>query len=154
VSLFGLEEATKVFIYGQACDMRIGFDGLVQDQMPLDPRLGYLFFSVNRTRIKILHWNNDGLALFHKRLERGTFKRQIVLGRKNYLFAGSHEGAQRSAMFYTFFGNCKINNINPEKWLEYIITNISELKVSQLHELFPQNLTNEKLDQIIRLQDM
>jgi transposase len=80
VSLFGLEEATKVFIYGQACDMRKGFDGLyglVQDQMQLDPRLGYLFVFVsgNRTRIKILHWNNDGLALFHKRLERGTFKR-------------------------------------------------------------------------------
>jgi transposase len=80
--------------------------------------------------------------------------RPIALGRKNYLFAGSHEGAQRSAMFYTFFGNCKMNNINPEKWLEYVITNIAELKVSQLHELFPQNLTNEKLDQIIRLQDM
>lgn len=28
----------------------------------------------HRTRIKVLHWNNDGLALFHKRLERGTFK--------------------------------------------------------------------------------
>jgi transposase len=31
--------------------------------------------NAQRTRIKILHWNNDGLALFHKRLERGTFKR-------------------------------------------------------------------------------
>jgi transposase len=34
-----------------------------------------------RTVIKILHWNQDGLAVFYKRLERGTFKRPSV--RKN-----------------------------------------------------------------------
>ena len=80
MSLFGLEEATKVFLYAQPTDMRKGFDGLyglVLNHMELDPRCGYLFVFMNRhrTRIKVLHWNNDGLALFHKRLERGTFKR-------------------------------------------------------------------------------
>lgn len=80
MSLFGLDEAQKVFIYGQPTDMRKGFDGLyglVLDQMELDPKLGYLFVFLNlqRTRIKILHWNTDGLAIFHKRLEKGTFRR-------------------------------------------------------------------------------
>jgi len=80
VSGFGFEEAPKIFIYSQACDMRKGFDGLyglVQNQMELDPKLGYLFVFLNsqRTRIKVLHWNTDGLAIFHKRLEKGTFKR-------------------------------------------------------------------------------
>jgi transposase len=80
MSLFGLEEATKVFLYAQPTDMRKGFDGLyglVLDNMELDPRCGYLFVFMNlqRTRIKVLHWNNDGLAIFHKRLERGTFRR-------------------------------------------------------------------------------
>ena len=80
MSMFGLEEATKVFLYAKPTDMRKGFDGLyglVLDQMELDPRLGYLFVFMNkqRTRIKVLHWNNDGLAIFHKRLERGTFRR-------------------------------------------------------------------------------
>lgn len=80
MSLFGLEEATKVFLYAQPTDMRKGFDGLyglVLEYLELDPRCGYLFVFLNsqRTRIKVLHWNNDGLALFHKRLERGTFKR-------------------------------------------------------------------------------
>ncbi len=32
---------------------------------------------------------------------------------KNYLFAGSHEGAQRAAIMYSFLGTCKINNIEP-----------------------------------------
>ena len=80
MSLFGLEEASKVFLYGRSTDMRKGFDGLyglVVEQMELDPRLGYLFvfFNLDRTRIKVLHWNRDGLAIFHKRLERGSFKR-------------------------------------------------------------------------------
>lgn len=80
MSLFGLDEASKVFLYAQPTDMRKGFDGLyglVLDHMELEPRCGYLFVFMNRhrTRIKVLHWNNDGLALFHKRLERGTFKR-------------------------------------------------------------------------------
>jgi len=80
MSLFGLEEAPKVFLYGKPADMRKGFDGLyglVLEHMEIDPRVGYLFvfFNLQRTRIKVLHWNEDGLAIFHKRLERGTFKR-------------------------------------------------------------------------------
>jgi transposase len=80
MSLFGLEEASKVFLYAQPTDMRKWFDGLcglVFDHMELDPMLGYLFVFMNRqrTRVKVLHWNHDGLALFHKRLEKGTFKR-------------------------------------------------------------------------------
>jgi transposase len=80
MSLFGFDQAPKVFLYAKPTDMRKGFDGLyglVLNQMEIDPLLGYLFVFMNaqRTRIKILHWNNDGLALFHKRLEKGTFKR-------------------------------------------------------------------------------
>jgi len=80
MSLFGFDEATKVFLYTQEADMRKGFDGLyglVQNVMEMDPRLGYLFVFINKqgTRIKILHWQKDGLAIFHKRLERGTFRR-------------------------------------------------------------------------------
>ena len=80
MSLFGFEEAPKVFLYAKPTDMRKGFDGLyglVLNEMELDPRLGYLFVFMNKNRnlIKILHWNRDGLALFYKRLEKGTFKR-------------------------------------------------------------------------------
>ena len=80
MSLFGFEEAPKVFLYAKPTDMRKGFDGLcglVLNEMELDARLGYLFVFMNKNRnlIKILHWNRDGLALFYKRLEKGTFKR-------------------------------------------------------------------------------
>ncbi len=80
MSLFGFEEASKVFIYARPTDMRKGFDGLcglVVNHMELDPRQGYMFVFMNRQRtlIKVLLWDRDGLALFYKRLEKGSFKR-------------------------------------------------------------------------------
>ena len=38
--------------------------------------------------------------------------RPVTIGRKNYMFAGSHEAAQRSAMLYSLLGTCKANGIN------------------------------------------
>ena len=66
--------------------------------------------------------------------------RPIALGRKNYLFAGSERGAQRAAMFYSFFGTCKKNGVNPYEWLKKILEVIPEYKVNRLAELLPQNL--------------
>ena len=66
--------------------------------------------------------------------------RPVAIGRKNYLFAGSHQGAKRSAMFYTFFANCKLNNVNPEKWLNKVLNVIADHPCNKLHELFPGTL--------------
>jgi hypothetical protein len=65
--------------------------------------------------------------------------RPMVIGRKNYLFAGSHNGADRAAMFYSFFGTCKLHNINPYQWLKQVLNVVAEYKVSKLSELLPQN---------------
>lgn len=78
--MFGLDRSLKVFLYGNPCDMRKGFDGLyglVQNGMQMNPLCGYLFvfISADRNKMEILHWEPDGLTLYYKRLERGTFKR-------------------------------------------------------------------------------
>jgi len=66
--------------------------------------------------------------------------RPIALGRKNYLFAGSARGAERAAMFYSFFGTCKKNDVNPFEWLKKVLEVIPTYKVSKLSDLLPQNL--------------
>jgi transposase len=66
--------------------------------------------------------------------------RPVALGRKNYLFAGSHEGAQRTAMFYTFFATCKLNDVNPEKWLNKVLDVIADCPYNKLQDLFPGTL--------------
>jgi transposase len=69
----------KVFICTEPTDMRRSFDGLsgmVQSVLKADPLSGHLFLFRNRARdsIKILYWDRDGLALWYKRLEQGTFQ--------------------------------------------------------------------------------
>lgn len=65
--------------------------------------------------------------------------RPTVLGRKNYLFSGSHESAQRSAMIYSFLGSCKMNNVNPKEWLADVLLRLPDTKQSELIDLLPCN---------------
>ena len=81
----------------------------------------------------------DGNLMMDNNLIENSI-RPNALGRKNYLFAGSHEGAQRSAMFYSFFGTCKMHGVNPQKWMTKVLEIIADYKVSKLYELFPQNM--------------
>lgn len=63
--------------------------------------------------------------------------RPVALGRKNYLFAGSHEGAERAAMIYSFLGTCQAYGINPWEWLKHTLENIRQTDASQIHTLLP-----------------
>ncbi|THH37626.1 transposase domain-containing protein, partial [Neolewinella litorea] len=63
--------------------------------------------------------------------------RPLALGRKNYLFAGSHEGARRAAMLYSFFASCQRLEVNPRAWLREILERIPDHPVNRLDELLP-----------------
>ena len=65
--------------------------------------------------------------------------RPLAIGRKNYLFAGSHAGAVRIAMMYSLFATCKANNVNPYEWLKATLEKIPSTKISNLSALLPQN---------------
>ena len=53
--------------------------------------------------------------------------RPCCIGRKNYLFAGSHQAAQRAAMIYSFFAICKIHEVNPFEWLKHTLLHIATI---------------------------
>lgn len=65
--------------------------------------------------------------------------RPLAIGRKNYLFAGSHNGAKRAAMMYSFFATCKLNKVNPFDWLNHTLSVIPDHKANRLDELLPHN---------------
>jgi transposase len=74
-----LSSQTRIFIALGATDMRKGFDGLcslVLEHMKMDPLCGalYLFINKRRDRMKVLYWDGDGLAIWYRRLEQGTFR--------------------------------------------------------------------------------
>lgn len=81
---------------------------------------------------------NDGKYEIDNNLIENAI-RPLALGRKNYLFAGSHKAAQRIAMFYSFFATCKINGIEPLAWLTDVLNRIPDHKANKLSELLPQN---------------
>lgn len=63
--------------------MRKGFDGLqglVANVLGADPLSGHLFLCVNRRRdkLKVLYWDGDGLAIWYRRLEQGTFQMPTI----------------------------------------------------------------------------
>ena len=77
--MIGLIQGVQIHVCTQPTDMRRGFDGLsgmVTALLEQDPLSGHLFVFRNRNRdkLKILYWDNDGLAIWYKRLEQGTFQ--------------------------------------------------------------------------------
>ncbi len=87
----------------------------------------------------LMNYLKDGSLEIDNNLAENAI-RPIALGRKNYLFAGSARGAERAAMFYSFFGTCKKNDVNPFDWLKKVLEVIPQHKVNKLHELLPQNM--------------
>lgn len=74
-----LSASVPYYFYNQAVDMRKGFDslsGLVQQHMQLNVLNGGIFIFINKKRnqVKLLLWEGDGLSLYYKRLERGTYE--------------------------------------------------------------------------------
>jgi hypothetical protein len=96
---------------------------------------------------KALHYAKTQLPLLAAYLDDGRLEidnnlienaiRPLALGRKNYLFAGSHQAAERAAMMYSFFASCKVNHINPWEWLRDVLQRIGSHPVKRLEELLP-----------------
>lgn len=112
--------------------------------LPKSPIGKAFMYSINLWDSLQNYLYNGELLIDNNPIENAI--RPNALGRKNYLFAGSHEAAQRTAMFYTFMGTCKLNNVDPMRWLAEVLHRIPNQKVNKLYELFPQNLELPAID--------
>ena len=70
--------------------------------------------------------------------------RPVAVGRKAYLFAGSHEAAQRAAMVYSFLAICKKHEVDPFQWLRHTLENINTTKYKEVRSLYPQNFKSRR----------
>ena len=67
--------------------------------------------------------------------------RAIALGRKNWLFAGSDGGGETAAAIYTITETAKLNGINPQVYLRYVLAQIQDHNSKKIADLLPWNLT-------------
>ncbi len=63
--------------------------------------------------------------------------RPVALGRKNYLFAGSHQGAVNAAIVYSLLATCKIRNVEPYQWLKNVLEIVPDYPANQIEKLLP-----------------
>lgn len=92
------------------------------------------YYQAQWNKLKVVY--EDGRLEVDNNLVENKI-RPLALGRKNYLFAGSHEGAKWIAMMLSFFGSCKQQGVNPSEWMEDTLNKISEHPINRIEELLP-----------------
>ena len=78
-----------------------------------------------------------------------------MLGRRNYLFAGSDAGGETAARLYSLIGTCRLNDIDPHLYLRYVLERIAEHPINRIDELLPwrvEGLLPSVLSQAARLE--
>jgi len=101
-------------------------------------------YSLNRWE-SLCRYTQDGrLEIDNNSAERSV--RGIGVGRKNYLFFGSDSGGERAAIIYALIETCKLNHLDPQRYLQYVLERIADHPINRIAELLPWNV-KVKLDQ-------
>jgi transposase len=103
--------------------------------IPKSPIGKAIAYSLQRWDKLIIYTTDGSLNIDNNPVENAI--RPVAIGRKNYLFAGSHDAAQRSAMLYSLLGTCKLHGLNPFEWLKDTLQKINDHPINRIHELLP-----------------
>jgi transposase len=94
--------------------------------------------------VALTRYRDDGrIEIDNNSAERSI--RPLVLGRRNYLFAGSDAGGERAANIYTLIATARLNDIDPYGYLRHVLERIAEHPINRIDDLLPWNIA-AKLD--------
>lgn len=112
----------------------------LQQQLPqVTPRTPIhkaIMYLLNR-RKELGEYTSDGMLQIDNNFTEQQI-RPVTLGRKNHLFAGSHRGGQRAAIIYSLLGSCRLQGIDPARWLDDVLRRLPVHPEDKLGELLPQ----------------
>lgn len=108
--------------------------------LPRSPWGKAVSYALTRWPKLTAYLDNGRLEIDNNLVENAI--RPIALGRKNYLFAGSHDAAQRAAVVYSLLATCKKHDVNPELWLADVLTRIPTHPANAVAELLPHHWKN------------
>lgn len=105
-------------------------------QLPSDPIRKAIEYSLARWSKLTVYARTHHLDPDNNKVENTI--RPVAIGRKNYLFAGSHDAAQRSGIFYSLLGTCKAHGLDPYAWLKDVLARLPYHPQNRIKELLPQ----------------
>ncbi len=100
-----------------------------------------LNYALNRWEA-LLRYTQDG----HLEIDNNIAERSVRgagVGRKNYLFFGSDSGGERAAIIYSLVETCKLNHLDPQRYLQYVLERIADHPINRVEELLPWNVADK-----------
>mgnify|MGYP001493769227 FL=1 len=88
----------------------------------------------------LLRYTSDPLLCIDNNISERML-RMVVIGRRNYLFAGSEAGAERAAIIYSLVASCKLNGHDPFAYFSDVLKKVTTWPASQIDDLLPANWT-------------
>lgn len=110
---------------------------LAQRTLPKAPLTEAINYSLNQWGAIVRIFDDPRFHLDNNPIEREM--RPIAVGRKNYLFAGSHDGARRAAIIYSLLGTARLHKLNPDVWLKDVFQKMRAYPQDKITALLPQN---------------
>ena len=101
------------------------------------PLAGAIRYALNRLPKARAYLGHGVLELDNNAVERAM--KPVALGRKNWLFAGSEGGGKAMAIAFTLIETAKLNDVDPQAWLTWVLDRIADHKINRIDELLPWN---------------
>jgi transposase len=118
----------ELFVFLKACMLKT---------LPKSPLARALSYAIKQ-EVEVMRIMDSGVY----ELDNNSIERQmkyIAIGRKNYYFAGSHDGARRAAVLYSLLGTCRLNKVNPWEWLSDVLVRVNVRSDDTAVTLLPMN---------------
>lgn len=127
------QERAKPLLGGMEEWLRTEAAGLSRSSPVLEP----INYMLSRWADFARYVDDGRICMTNNAAERAL--RGVALGRRNWTFAGSQRGADRTAVLLTLVTTCRLNDVDAKTWLADVLTRIANLPASRLHELLPWN---------------
>ncbi|MCP5080764.1 MAG: IS66 family transposase [Alphaproteobacteria bacterium] len=104
----------------------------ISGKSPLAKAIRYALARMRKTRPYL---ENGFLELENNTCERAL--KPVAIGRKNWMFAGSERGGKAMAIAFTLIETAKLNGVDPQAWLTWVLAQIADHKITRIDELLP-----------------
>ena len=102
----------------------------ISGKSPLAKAIRYALGRMPKTRPYL---DNGFLELDNNTAERAM--KPVAIGRKNWMFAGSQRGGNSMAIAFTLIETAKLNGVDPQAWLTWVLERVADHKINRLDEL-------------------